>query len=370
MKLFDSKFFSFLIVSIIAISLYGNDKKELCVDRLRSAPIVTELSPNDDTYIRNSHKEFVMVFNQDIDVDATKTIIFGEEENGNSGSNVYNLVGNVPSSQSEVQFQIDPDGDNSFDKVKFTLHGDATLIADSDGKIKIYIGNDVISDEDSNYYSGTLNDSWVLNEKLGPILENQSIEPNELDVDHTITEINFTFDEGVTASDSEGLMEIKEMNGADNPVVFKIDLSNTDNDIPADAGFATGNNGEGSFEMQFNSFALSDDTTYKILVTSNALYNSSAENIEKIEFYFSTGATLSIKNNSKEIFLVYPNPIQYDQLYLDGYNGDVQIIDSTGRVIKNEAVINGTLSIVDIPSGNYILKYTVNSDSYLVRFVK
>lgn len=77
-----------------------------------------------------------------------------------------------------------------------------------------------------------------------------------------------------------------------------------------------------------------------------------------------TPQSLSVTDNDRNQFSIYPNPTNTGSVSISSTNSDaisVQVYDILGKQVKNETLSNNTLNVSNLKSGVYILKITQNN---------
>ncbi len=109
-------------------------------------------------------------------------------------------------------------------------------------------------------------------------------------------------------------------------------------------------------------------TTWNGSYIAGHAWNDYDEHLNSYFYITCNNAGLSDINKSISI---YPNPIKQNQFIrlpnqLEGLN--CKIMDYTGKVVRNQFVINGTLQM-EVPAGMYILQISDNSTNYQAKIV-
>ncbi|WP_179004400.1 T9SS type A sorting domain-containing protein [Winogradskyella forsetii] len=85
-----------------------------------------------------------------------------------------------------------------------------------------------------------------------------------------------------------------------------------------------------------------------------------------------TPTTLSITNENRNNFSVYPNPVSSGIVNISSTNSEainVQVFDILGKQVKNQTLTNNTLNVSSLKSGVYIIKITQNNASTTKKLV-
>ena len=132
------------------------------------------------------------------------------------------------------------------------------------------------------------------------------------------------------------------------------------------------------FDQNYNAKVSSQITPSEIVLLDRIIDISAlTSGLHKLNFRFANKAgewsvvssdyfTKQITTNNQAVLSfikVYPNPFT-DKLYVDGIteNGTIRIIDLNGRVVLNRQInSNETINTSSLPSGNFIIKLTIET---------
>lgn len=82
-------------------------------------------------------------------------------------------------------------------------------------------------------------------------------------------------------------------------------------------------------------------------------------------------ASLSIQNsNTTTAIRLYPNPTQNMLVVENIQNGNVEVLDNTGRVVLSGALLNGILDVSSLKSGMYYLRINSNEGLFQNSFIR
>lgn len=73
--------------------------------------------------------------------------------------------------------------------------------------------------------------------------------------------------------------------------------------------------------------------------------------------------------NTKQTTFAYPNPFK-TIIHIEGDFSQAQVYDYTGRLIKNTSVINQSIDLSELSSGNYILKLSSGKNQETIKIIK
>lgn len=140
-----------------------------------------------------------------------------------------------------------------------------------------------------------------------------------------------------------------------------------DNNLLTDLKISNGNN------LNFSYFSAINNPNLNCITVDNSTWSANNwTNIDSHSFFSNDCSTVSVETiNGSTLLSVYPNPAK-ESIFLsvNNYNGNIQteVFDLVGTQLLNTT--KKTISLIDYPSGIYLLKVTYGYNLDLVKVIK